>query len=77
MPAPMPEHAFRRLVSQQGCVMKKTSKEYEILTKEGKFICNLAVSHGRGRRREVRPIYIKRFLNAIKEIKESRDAGEN
>ena len=37
---------------------------------DDKMVCQYGVDHSSGSRREVKPFYIKRFLNRIKDINE-------
>ena len=69
MVAPIPEHKFNRLVRDHDCILRPTSKEYEILTRDGQFVCSVAISHKKGGKREIKPVYIKRFLQAIETIR--------
>ena len=56
MVAPIPEHKFSRLVRFHGCVLRPTAKEYEIVTKEGQFVCSIAISHKKGGKRDDRSL---------------------
>lgn len=76
MVAPLPEHKFNRLVREYGCILLPTSKEYEIITKDGQFVCSIAISHKKGSKREIKPVYIKRFLQAIESIRETTSDQE-
>jgi hypothetical protein len=72
MVAPIPEHEFGRLVREHGCILRPTAKEFEIVTKEGQFVCSLAISHKKRGRREIKPVYVRIFLQAMKAIKEAK-----
>ena len=62
MTAPIPFRKFKRLVRQYGCSVVRRSKEWGVVNEFGKLICTFAVSHGK---QEVKPVYIRQFLEAV------------
>lgn len=66
---PMPLRKFEQLVKSHGCHIERSSKEWVIVDSYGAKIVPFAVTHGKQRKRnEVKPIYVKQFLKAIKNI---------
>ncbi len=74
--APKPEHDFIALLRQHGCDGRRTrGDEFEAYRKsDGVVITGYAVSHGKGKRREVKAPYIREFLKRIKEIEQEESA---
>ena len=68
--APLEEHKFEKLVKNYGYNIISSSKHYQIVDSNNDFLMEFAISHKKQGKREVKPIYIKLFLNKIKQTKE-------
>lgn len=64
MPAPMPEKDFLKLVKEHGCAVKMKGSHGSIY-RNGVLVSRFAVSHRKGGKREVKPVYVRQFLGGI------------
>ena|GEM_PF-2838894 len=66
--SPLSLRRFRKLVSVYGCNVVRTSLEWQIVDREGKYVSGFAVTHGnRTKGNEVKPVYVRQFLKRIQE----------
>lgn len=68
--APLEEHKFEKLVKSFDYKVISSAKHHKIVNSEDETLMVFAVSHNKTGKREVKPIYIKLFLDKIKQIKE-------
>jgi len=66
--APMAERDFTRLVKEAGMQIKKSNKEWKIVDNFDNYLMSFAVTHRKGRKREVKPIYVRKFRKIIQEL---------
>lgn len=59
---PISRRDFEKLLRQYDCFLERGRKEWKVKSSDGKTVCIVAVTHGK---QEVKPIYVKIFLNAI------------
>jgi hypothetical protein len=63
---PIPEREFVRLIRSHGCNIVMNGNHGSIY-RDGNFLTGFAVSHKHGGKREVKPVYVRQFLKAIRE----------
>ena len=68
MAAPMAERDFTRLVKEAGMQIKKSNKEWKIVDNFDNYLMSFAVTHRKGRKREVKPICVRKFRKIIQEL---------
>jgi len=68
MPAPLEEHKFKQLVNSKNYNIRALTKHYEIVDSENNQLMTFAISHKKGGKREIKQIYVKKFLELTKEV---------
>lgn len=63
---PIPEREFAKMVKSHGCKIVMNGTHGSIY-RDDNFVTGFAVSHKQGGKREVKPVYVRQFLKAIRE----------
>jgi hypothetical protein len=65
--APIPFRKFQALIRGFGCSIERTKSEWKVVDRSGLVVSTFAVTHGKNSTsNEVKPIYVKQFLAAIR-----------
>lgn len=65
---PMPVRKFKQLVHSNGHTLKPTSKEWGIFNADGQLILSVAVSHGKNKPKEVKPVYLRQYACLVEQL---------
>jgi hypothetical protein len=65
---------FKKMIQREGYTIGHTTKHHVVLTPEGDRLMRFAVLHGKGEKRQVLEVYVKRVMQAIAEDKARRQS---
>jgi hypothetical protein len=63
--APMPLHKFKKVVSSFGFYFEQNGSHFKVKDKYDKTLITGAIAHKKSGKQEVKPIYIKKFLDLM------------
>lgn len=67
MVAPIPEREFIKMVTGANCTIELNGSHGAIYRVDGSLVSRFAVSHKHGGKREIKQVYVRQFVQAIRE----------
>ena len=64
---PVDENRFKKLLKAYGYSLRSLSKHHEIVNEDGEQLMTFAIDHGKGKKRQVKPYYVRKFIRLLKE----------
>lgn len=68
--APLEEHKFKKIVKSFGYKIIRSSKHHKIVDSNNTTLMVFAISHTEQGKREIKPIYINKFLEKVQQDEE-------